>query len=181
MVSLCSSTLINIGTLSDDWIESMLAAAKKAHEIGKHWVLDPVGAGASKLRLNTISQLLEYHPSVIRGNASEILAVAGTVSNGRGVDSTDSSDTALESAKYLAKKYHCVVGITGEVDYVTDGDRTISSLFSIIALFVVHNGVEMCTLITAAGCSLTSIICAFLGIGIQPLEATVFVRCVVVD
>lgn len=127
MVSICSSTLINIGTLSDDWIESMLAAAKKAHEIGKHWVLDPVGAGASKLRLNTIIELLKYKPSVIRGNASEILAIAGTAGGGRGVDSTASSDSALESAKFVAKQYNCVVGITGKVDYVTDGDRTIES------------------------------------------------------
>ena len=127
MVTICGSTLINIGTLSDVWIESMLAAAKKAHELGKCWVLDPVGAGASKLRLDTISKLLEYKPSVIRGNASEILAVAGTQSSGRGVDSTDSSASALESAKMLAKKCGCVVGITGEVDYVTDGDRTIES------------------------------------------------------
>lgn len=127
MVSLCGATLINIGTLSDIWIDSMVAAAKKAHEIGKCWVLDPVGAGASKLRLNTISELLKYEPSVIRGNASEILAVAGTVSGGRGVDSTDSSSAALDSAKMLAKKYHCVVGITGEVDYVTDGDRVVES------------------------------------------------------
>lgn len=129
MVSICSSTLINIGTLSDDWIESMLAAAKKAHEIGKHWVLDPVGAGASKLRLNTITELLKHKPSVIRGNASEILAIAGTAGGGRGVDSTASSSSALESAKFVAKQYSCIVGITGEVDYVTDGDRTIESFF----------------------------------------------------
>lgn len=128
MVNLCGATLINIGTLSDVWIDSMMAAAKKAHEIGKCWVLDPVGAGASKLRLNTISELLKYEPSVIRGNASEILAVAGTVSGGRGVDSTDSSSAALDSAKMLAKKYHCVVGITGEIDYVTDGDRVVKSM-----------------------------------------------------
>ena len=127
MVALCNSTLINIGTLTDVSVESMLAAAKKAHEIGKCWVLDPVAAGASKLRSNTISQLLQYEPSVIRGNASEILAVAGTVGGGRGVDSTDSSAAALESAKMVAKKYHCVVGITGEVDYVTDGERTVES------------------------------------------------------
>ena len=129
MVTICGSTLINIGTLSDIWIDSMIAAAKKAHEIGKCWVLDPVGAGATKLRLETITKLLEYEPSVIRGNASEILAVAGCAGGGRGVDSTDSSAAALESAKMLAKKYHSVVGITGEIDYVTDGEQVIESKY----------------------------------------------------
>ena len=67
------------------------------------------------------------------------------------------------------------MGITGEVDYVTDGDRVIESGSIGVLLRIVHNGVEMCTLITAAGCSLTSIICAFLAIGIPPMEATAFV------
>lgn len=125
MVTICGSTLINIGTLSKRWIEAMIKAAKKAHELGKCWVLDPVGAGATPLRLETCKELLKYRPTVIRGNASEILALAGTVSSGRGVDSTDSSLTALNAGKALAKEYECVVGITGEVDYVTDGDRVI--------------------------------------------------------
>ena len=125
MVSICGSTLINIGTLSKRWIEAMIKAAKKAHELGKSWVLDPVGAGATPLRMETCKELLKYHPTVIRGNASEILALAGTVSSGRGVDSTDSSQAAINAGKALAKEYDCVVGITGAVDYVTDGDRVI--------------------------------------------------------
>ena len=125
MVTICGSTLINIGTLSKRWIEGMIKAAKKAHELGKSWVLDPVGAGATPLRMETCKELLKYRPTVIRGNASEILALAGTVSSGRGVDSTDSSHAALNAGKALAKEYECVVGITGAVDYVTDGDRVI--------------------------------------------------------
>ncbi|KAK8819286.1 hypothetical protein WA577_003752 [Blastocystis sp. JDR] len=164
MVSICGATLVNIGTLSQRWIEAMVKAAKKADAIGKCWVLDPVGAGATPLRMNTCKELLKYHPTVIRGNASEIFALAGIANGSRGVDSTDSSSAAINAGKALAKEYHCVVGITGEVDYVTDGDRVIE----------IHNGVEMCTLITAAGCSLTSIICAFLAIGIPPMEATAF-------
>lgn len=127
MVTICSATLVNIGTLSQRWIEAMIKAAKKAHEIGKCWVLDPVGAGATPLRLNTCKELLKYAPTVIRGNASEILALAGTMNGSRGVDSTDSSSSAVEAGKALAKEYHCVVGITGCVDYVTDGDRVIES------------------------------------------------------
>ena len=154
MVTICGATLINIGTLSRRWIEAMTKAAQKAQELGKCWVLDPVGAGATPLRMQTCSELLKYHPTVIRGNASEIMALAGAISSGRGVDSTDSSAAALNAGKALAKEYKCVVGISGEVDY----------------------GEQMCTLITAAGCSLTSIICAFLAIGIAPMEATAFVR-----
>ena len=175
MVSICGATLVNIGTLSQRWIEAMVKAAKKADAIGKCWVLDPVGAGATPLRMNTCKELLKYHPTVIRGNASEIFALAGIANGSRGVDSTDSSSAAINAGKALAKEYHCVVGITGEVDYVTDGDRVIESGSIGVLLRIVHNGVEMCTLITAAGGSLTSIICAFLAIGIPPMEATAFV------
>lgn len=174
-MSICGATLVNIGTLSQRWIEAMVKAAKKADAIGKCWVLDPVGAGATPLRMNTCKELLKYHPTVIRGNASEIFALAGIANGSRGVDSTDSSSAAINAGRALAKEYHCVVGITGEVDYVTDGDRVIESGNMGMLLRVVHNGVEMCTLITAAGCSLTSIICAFLAIGIPPMEATAFV------
>ena len=104
MVTICGSTLINIGTLSKRWIEAMIKAAKKAHELGKCWVLDPVGAGATPLRMETCKELLKYRPTVIRGNASEILALAGTVSSGRGVDSTDSSLTALNAGKALHRR-----------------------------------------------------------------------------
>lgn len=77
MVTICGSTLINIGTLSRRWIEAMEKAAKKADALGKRWVLDPVGAGATPLRMQTCTELLKYHPTVIRGNASEIMALAG--------------------------------------------------------------------------------------------------------
>ena len=127
MVSICGATLVNIGTLSQRWIEAMVKAAKKADAIGKCWVLDPVGAGATPLRMNTCKELLKYHPTVIRGNASEIFALAGIANGSRGVDSTDSSSAAINAGRALAKEYHCVVGITGEVDYVTDGDRVIES------------------------------------------------------
>ena len=127
MVSICGATLVNIGTLSQRWIEAMVKAAKKADAIGKCWVLDPVGAGATPLRMSTCKELLKYHPTVIRGNASEIFALAGIANGSRGVDSTDSSSAALNAGRALAKESHCVVGITGEVDYVTDGDRVIES------------------------------------------------------
>ena len=73
------------------------------------------------------TELLKYHPTVIRGNASEIMALAGANCKGRGVDSTDSSSVALEAGKSLARECKCVVGISGEVDYVTDGERVIES------------------------------------------------------
>ena len=127
MVTICGSTLTNIGTLSRRWIEAMEKAAKKADALGKRWVLDPVGAGATPLRMQTCTELLKYHPTVIRGNASEIMALAGANCKGRGVDYTDSSAAALEAGKSLARECKCVVGISGEVDYVTDGERVIES------------------------------------------------------
>ena len=132
MVSICGATLVNIGTLSQPWIDSMILAAKKAHEIGKCWVLDPVGAGVTALRRNTCSELLKYHPTVIRGNASEILALAGAAFGGRGVDSVASSESALGAAKALAKKYQCVVGVSGEIDYATDGENVIEGKVEVL-------------------------------------------------
>lgn len=125
MVSICGATLINIGTFSRPWIESMFKAAQRADAVGKCWVLDPVGCGATSLRVETCKDLLKHHPTVIRGNASEIMALAGAAGSARGVDSTESSTNALSAGKALAKQANCVVGITGEIDYVTDGDRVI--------------------------------------------------------
>ena len=85
---------INIGTLSAPWVASMLASAAKAHAAGVPWVLDPVAAGATTFRRDTAAALLALKPTVIRGNASEILALAGTAARGKGVDAADGVDVA---------------------------------------------------------------------------------------
>lgn len=99
-------------------------------------------------RTNFFKELLNYNPTVIRGNASEIIALCGNIGNTKGVDSADPSEKAIDSGINLAKKYNCIVAISGEVDYITDGN----------IIKEVHNGVEMMTKVTALGCSLNACI-----------------------
>jgi hydroxyethylthiazole kinase len=125
-------------------------------------VLDPVGAGATRYRTQTARELAGRRPTVIRGNASEILAVAGGVEGTRGVDSAHGSDDAVAAARALAGRLGCVVAVTGAVDYVTDGTRTLS----------ISNGHVMMTRVTALGCSATALVGAFLAAHEDPLFAT---------
>jgi hydroxyethylthiazole kinase len=149
--------VINIGTLSSSWVDSMEAAARGARERGTPWVLDPVGAGATTFRTNTVLRLLEHRPSVVRGNASEILAIAGALgldaaaARGKGVDSGNSAEEAAGVAVDLARRLGCTIVATGEIDVVTDGTRTLRFA----------NGSVLMTLVTAVGCSLSAIVGAF--------------------
>lgn len=154
---------INIGTLDERWIESfkMTVGLCKANNVP--WVLDPVAAGFTSLRTNTALELMDLQPpAVVRGNGSEIMALspapADDAGGGKGVDSTQSSDAALDAAKRLATKYNCVVCVSGAVDYVItppspSNDSTLVS--------TCPHGVEMLTKVTAAGCLVTSVIGAF--------------------
>ena len=101
MVGIASALVLNIGTLDKNWVESMLVAGSIAQEKGIPIVLDPVGAGATKYRTEVSTLLIEKcRPTIIRGNASEIMAlVSDSTTQTKGVDSRDSSDAALESAK----------------------------------------------------------------------------------
>eukprot|EP00123_Amoebidium_parasiticum_P012231 comp21206_c0_seq1/m.28823 comp21206_c0_seq1/g.28823 ORF comp21206_c0_seq1/g.28823 comp21206_c0_seq1/m.28823 type:complete len:273 (-) comp21206_c0_seq1:376-1194(-) len=166
-VSISSALSINIGTLSPQWVEGMRLAATKANSLGKPWVLDPVGVGATPYRTGVAVTIAQLKPTVIRGNASEILAlanhseaVAGTT---RGVDSTHSSSDALEAGNSLAKSIGCVVAISGAVDYITDGTRVVE----------VHNSEPLLQKITATGCSVTSLIAAYVAASeSEPIYAT---------
>mmetsp|Transcript_10306 Transcript_10306/g.26846 ORF Transcript_10306/g.26846 Transcript_10306/m.26846 type:complete len:290 (+) Transcript_10306:111-980(+) len=164
-MKLASGLLINMGTLSSDWLASKKLAAKQAVALGKPWVLDPVACGATPVRTQACLDLLSCHPTVIRGNGSEIIALAdaaGCVSTKEaaqqracsGVDSTATSDDALSQAKLLAAQHKCIVAVSGKVDFVTDGTQVVA----------VHNGVPMLTLVTAAGCSVTALIAAFVAV-----------------
>lgn len=164
-VPISSALLVNIGTLSSAWIKSMHKAASKAQELLKVWVLDPVGAGATNLRTKTARDLIiSYKPTVIRGNPSEIMALAKSICTGvnlqtldgaqKGVDSSQSSTSALVPAKSLALECNCVVVVTGKDDYVTNGSRVIT----------VSNGHPILQKITAAGCSLTAVMAAFVSV-----------------
>ncbi|XP_020596196.1 hydroxyethylthiazole kinase-like [Phalaenopsis equestris] len=145
---------INIGTLSEDWLVSMTAAA--AVEAGRPWVLDPVAVSASDFRMEACISLLELRPAVIRGNASEILGLASgsRIRNSKGVDSLHQSSDALEAAKSLAKSCGAIVAVSGAVDYITDGRMVVGA----------QNGVAMLQKITATGCAVTALIAAFIAI-----------------
>nr|WP_315031383.1 hydroxyethylthiazole kinase [uncultured Chryseobacterium sp.] len=154
MINIAHSVVINIGTLDEYWSESMLMAAETANAIHKPWVLDPVGAGATSFRDQILHQLLQYHPTVIRGNASEIIALAKintTVT--KGVDSTADSNDAIGAAQILANQYHTIVCISGETDIILSPDQN----------FLIKNGHPLMTKVTGLGCSATAIAAAFIG------------------
>lgn len=162
MVSICQSLVINIGTLDDYWVTSMLQAAKKATALKKPFVLDPVGAGATAYRDETLSQLLALKPTAIRGNASEILALAKhNRTKTKGVDSTAQSNEAVEAAYYLHRLLGSVVCISGEVDIIVSSQPQIE----------IRNGNAMMTKVTGLGCSATAIIGAFIAVVENKVEA----------
>ena len=152
---IASALTVNIGTLTPEWVESMKTAARAATAAGKPWVLDPVGVGATSLRRKSAAELLALKPTVVRGNASEIMVLAGLTDAGqKGVDSTQSSDAAEEPARRLARTTGGSVVVTGAVDIATDGTR----------LFRIANGHPLMPRVTALGCSLTAITGAFLAV-----------------
>lgn len=164
MAALSGALVLNIGTLSRPWIASMLKAGKRANDLKIPVLLDPVGSGATSLRTETARRLIdELSIQVIRGNASEILSLAGTGSEvtTKGVDSVHSVDQAAETARQLARELNTTLAITGAVDLVTDGQQVCRVL----------NGVEMMGRITGSGCTASALLGAFLAVSPQPLEA----------
>lgn len=151
-VLLARALTINIGTLTQDSLSSMLATTKVAHENHIPWVLDPVAVGATTFRQQACQELIKFKPDVIRGNASEILALAGMNSQSKGADSGDSVDAAKAAAKVLTQ-YAKVVVVTGAVDWVATDSQGWS----------IHHGHPLMARVTATGCGLTSLIGAFIG------------------
>lgn len=145
--------LINLGTPTPEQRAAGLEAVAGATAAGTPWVLDPVAIGALPIRTEHAQRLVEQRPTAIRGNASEILALAGLSAGGRGVDATDSPDAAAEAARMLAIRYGSVVAVSGPIDLITDGDR----------IFRVANGDELLTRVTGGGCALGAVMAAFLG------------------
>lgn len=163
MTAIAGALMINIGTLDAQWVEGMLAAGRAMHERGGVIVLDPVGAGATPYRTQTAWQIIEEcHPTIIRGNGSEIMALVNADVKSKGVDSTASSSDALASAKALAQRTGAIVTISGAIDYVTDGERVEQ----------LSNGSPMQTLVTAMGCTASSMVAAFAAINPDPFEAS---------
>lgn len=164
MVAIANAVVINIGTLDEYWSEAMLIAAEEAHRAQKTWILDPVGAGATSFRNDILSKLLEFKPTVIRGNASEIIALAkANTTTTKGVDSTAESNEAITAAKYLVENYQSVVCISGATDIIIDERET----------YFVENGHPLMTKVTGLGCSASAIVGAFAGISENKTESTV--------
>lgn len=162
LAALARALVVNMGTLTADWIKGALPAIEGARQAGRPWILDPVGVGASAFRRDTAAELLARSPRVIRGNASEILALASGSGAGKGVDSAHGAEAAEEAAKALATRQRAVVAVTGPVDLVTDGGRT----------FRIANGHELLTRTTASGCALTALVGAWAAVHDDPFEAT---------
>ncbi len=163
MSAIAGALVINIGTLDKTWIEGMMIAGKAMHQRGGVIVLDPVGAGATSFRTQTAWNIInECHPTIIRGNGSEIMALINAEVKSKGVDSSADASDALESAKLLAKKSGAVVCISGKTDYVTDGERVEQ----------LNNGSKMQTLVTGMGCTSSSMVGVFAAINPDAFEAT---------
>ncbi len=151
--AISTSMVINIGTLSKQWIEYMNLASRIARDMGKPFVLDPVGAGATKLRTDAARNIIEsYKPTVVRGNASEILALSPEGGKTRGVDSIHTMEDAVEAARTIALSLNTVIAVTGERDLVTDGKRSL----------IVTGGHSLMGYVTGTGCAATVIVAAFL-------------------
>lgn len=148
--AIADALLINVGTLTQERARAMYAAVESANRAQKPWTLDPVAVGALTFRSEFCQQLLSLNPAAIRGNASEILALAGMRGGGRGVDTTDVASAALPGAQKLARQTGAVVAVTGEVDYITDGTRTL----------MVTGGDVLMTRVVGTGCALSAVVAA---------------------
>lgn len=170
ITAVCAGLNINIGTLNSRTVASMLLAGKRANQLRHPVVLDPVGAGASKLRTETAMRLVnEIRFSVIRGNISEIKTLASGSGTTKGVDA-DVADSVTEEtledvvafAKTFAEKTGAVIAITGAIDIVADGKKA----------YCIRNGHPMMSSVTGTGCQLSAMTAAFVTANpLHPLEA----------
>ncbi|GGX64027.1 hydroxyethylthiazole kinase [Tateyamaria omphalii] len=146
---------LNIGTLSTSWMPSMTLAAQLANDSKVPWVFDPVAHFISAFRKAAAQELLELRPTIIRGNASEIMALAGETGAGKGADSGDTVEAAANAARSLAEQFGAVVAVTGPIDFVTDGSRVAR----------VHGGSPIMPNVTALGCAQTALMGAYAAVG----------------
>lgn len=162
--AIAGALTVNIGTLSPDWVAGMRKAVEGAGKAGKPWVLDPVAHFATGYRRETVAELVNLKPAIIRGNASEIIALAGGASAGQGVDSGDTVASAESAAREIAGRTGATVAVTGATDFVTDGARAVR----------IEGGSALMPRVTALGCSLTCLVGAFAAIRpADPFSASV--------
>ena len=162
MVGLAGALVLNIGTLEESWIESMLLAGTAANERGIPVVFDPVGAGATSYRTETAKRILdEVDVSVLRGNPGEVATLVGVAAEVRGVESIGAGGDAAELAREAARTLGVVASVTGAVDHVSDGERAVA----------VSNGHELLAAVTGTGCMSTVLTGCFLAAKDDALEA----------
>ncbi|OHX44253.1 hydroxyethylthiazole kinase [Cytobacillus oceanisediminis] len=164
MAKIAGALVLNMGTLTEKEVKSMLIAGKSANQHGVPVIFDPVGVGATAYRTDTAKRILEeLDITIIRGNAAEIANAAGQKWSIKGVDAVEAAGNTSELAKSAAKELGAVTVITGKQDIVSDGRST----------FAIKNGHPLLTKVTGAGCLLTSIIGAFAAIEKDPVKAAV--------
>lgn len=152
MVSLAGALVINLGTLSPAWVEAAFIAVEAATARGIPFIIDPVGAGATPYRTKTFQDLIgAFPPTVIRGNASEIMALSTETATTKGVDSTDASHQALDTAFRLTGEFGSVICISGETDYVVHDTAVVK----------IKNGHPMMPRVTGLGCTASALCGAF--------------------
>lgn len=162
MTGLAQALVINIGTLSTPWVAAMIQAGREAHLRKIPVVLDPVGSGATKFRTDTAQKLIqEIHPTIIRGNASEIRSLLHAGAGAKGVDSRDVSYAALKDARAISRAAGCIVSVSGQVDLIVEGD----------AVARVENGHPMMASVTGMGCTASALTAAFCAVNASPFAA----------
>jgi hydroxyethylthiazole kinase len=163
MVALAGALVLNIGTLSPDWVEAMILAGRAANARGIPVVLDPVGAGATRYRTETAKQILdEVDVTVLRGNAGEVATLVGVEAEVRGVESIGGGVPAT-LAQDAARTLGVVASVTGVVDHVSDGERVVA----------IANGHPLLAAITGTGCMASTVTGCFLAVAELPLDGAV--------
>ena len=164
MTMISDALVINYGVINGASLKTMIKAGKTANKHNIGIVLDPVGVGATQFRNEAIVDLLtQVHPTIIKGNASEIMSLSGMNTQSKGVDSSADSLEAIDAALKVARDHRCVCAVTGRIDIITDGRYTVK----------IYNESDLLSYITGTGCMITSLAASFLGGGASPLVSAV--------
>jgi hydroxyethylthiazole kinase len=163
MVDIAAALVVNIGTLSEPWVRSMLQAARRAKKRDIPIIYDPVGAGATPYRTRTIRALIRaVPPTIVRGNASEIIAITEDNSSTKGVDNVAAPQNAMASARRLSEQQACVVCISGVTDYIIDKNK----------MLALNNGHALMAKVTGLGCAASALCAAFAAVNRDHMAAT---------
>lgn len=172
MVKIASAVVLNIGTLNERTVQSMLLAGKCANDAGIPVILDPVGVGATQYRTAVAELILKkVKVSVIKGNHGEISVLAGLGGEVRGVDSVSGANDVASATLALAKRTGTIVAATGPVDYVSDGESVVSR----------SNGSPLLATVSGTGCMTSSVVGAYVGAcggSMESVASAISVMCI---